>query len=80
MLSAGAGVALKTRPLLSRRGLVQHKFVINFSDGLPGLPGPMCPQCADATNSVTSGVVYVRWGRTTCPATSELIYEGNMFC
>ena len=25
------------------------------------------------------GVVYTRWGRTTCPDTATLVYEGNLF-
>ena len=36
-----------------------------YIDGEPG-------QCLG-----TPGAVYVRWGRTTCPATSELAYAGK---
>ena len=40
-------------------------------DGLPGPPGPVGPS--------SGGVVYTRWGRTTCPDTpgTELVYAGR---
>ena len=58
----------------------RYGFVIYFPDGIPGpigLPGPVGPKGADVTSFGSYGAVYVRWGRTTCPDTSELIYEGN---
>ena len=36
--------------------------------GAPGIPG---------TSSNTGSSVYIRWGRTTCPANSSLIYQGE---
>ena len=45
--------------------------------GLPGPAGPPGPKGLDATNAGTSGAVYVRWGRTTCPQGSELGYKGK---
>ena len=49
-------------------------------DGFPGDKGEpgQCPECPSTGNVGTSGAVYVRWGRTTCPATSELAYAGNL--
>ncbi|XP_072024681.1 uncharacterized protein [Amphiura filiformis] len=41
------------------------------SIGSPGLPGPPGPP-----GSSTTGTVYIHWGRTTCPSTSELTYAG----
>ncbi|XP_072024157.1 uncharacterized protein [Amphiura filiformis] len=45
-------------------------------DGLPGLPGPVGPRGSPGINAGTTGSVYIRWGRTTCPSTSELGYAG----
>ena len=41
-------------------------------DGMPGPPGPPGPPGR-------GGVVYTRWGRTTCPSTlgTELVYAGR---
>ncbi|KAL9974648.1 hypothetical protein ACROYT_G011709 [Oculina patagonica] len=39
--------------------------------GSPGLKGPPGPK-----GTGTSGVKYVRWGRTTCPNGAQLVYEG----
>ena len=49
-------------------------------DGVPGPRGPSGlrgPPGLPGTNAGTSGAVYVRWGRTTCPEMSELAYAGN---
>ncbi|XP_071839395.1 uncharacterized protein [Apostichopus japonicus] len=60
------------------------------SSGAPGLPGRdgrdgTLGSCSD-TQSVTTptpnttthvpGVVFVRWGKTTCPSTSQFVYSG----
>ncbi|XP_072024156.1 uncharacterized protein [Amphiura filiformis] len=45
-------------------------------DGIPGLPGPVGPRGSLGINAGTTGSVYIRWGRTTCPSTSELGYAG----
>ncbi|XP_072024159.1 uncharacterized protein [Amphiura filiformis] len=52
---------------------------ISAVDGLPGsagLPGPAGPPGSPGINAGTTGSVYIRWGRTTCPLTSELGYVG----
>ena len=45
--------------------------------GDPGIIGPPGPQGPPGPPS--GGLVYTRWGRTTCPSTSgtELVYEGR---
>ena len=45
--------------------------------GVPGLMGPPGPQGPPGTP--IGGLVYTRWGRTTCPLTSgtQLVYEGR---
>ena len=45
--------------------------------GPPGPPGPSGMQGPPGPNG--GGVVYTRWGRTTCPSTpaTELVYEGR---
>ena len=45
--------------------------------GDPGLMGPPGPQGSPGTP--IGGLVYTRWGRTTCPPTSgtQLVYEGR---
>ena len=56
--------------------------------GLPGPPGPSGPRgmqgppglgCQGPPGPSGGGVVYTRWGRTTCPDTTgtELVYEGR---
>ena len=34
---------------------------------------------ASAVKNKMSGSVFTRWGRTSCPNTSELVYAGNLF-
>ncbi len=55
-------------------------------DGLPGsigfpgrtgLQGPPGPRGEPGSNNGTTGAVYIRWGRSVCPPTSELAYAGN---
>ncbi len=49
-------------------------------DGIPGSAGPRGPQGAPGqpgTDSGNTGAVYTRWGRTTCPSSSELAYGGK---
>ena len=45
--------------------------------GAPGIIGPPGPQ--GLPGPFNGGLVYTRWGRTTCPSTSgtELVYEGR---
>ena len=51
--------------------LVTSSFGIIITLGERGLPGP--------TGPTAGGVVYTRWGRTTCPTTSgtQLVYAGK---
>ncbi|XP_072024335.1 uncharacterized protein [Amphiura filiformis] len=44
--------------------------------GPQGSPGSRGTPGADATNPVISGAVYIRWGRSTCPSTADLVYNG----
>ena len=59
-------------------------------DGRDGGPGPLGPAGRDGVNGEkgmkgdvgpagpsSGGVTYVRWGRTTCPNTAELVYAGR---
>ena len=49
-------------------------------DGKPGSPGPAGSPGKDAPDRGTSGVTYVRWGRTECnKETAELVYKGMFF-
>ena len=34
-------------------------------------------QWLSSMNSTSVGTTYVRWGRTECPETSELVYQGR---
>ena len=43
---------------------------VNGDKGMKGDVGPAGPS--------SGGVTYVRWGRTTCPNTAELVYEGTV--
>ena len=43
--------------------------------GPPGMPGGT-GSSGDHVN-ITSGAVYVRWGRTSCPADVQLLYKGK---
>ena len=48
--------------------------------GQVGEQGPSGPQGSpglDASDPGTSGTVFTRWGRTTCPETAELVYAGT---
>ena len=31
----------------------------------------------DHHTNVTTGVVYIRWGRTSCPGDAQLLYKGE---
>ncbi|KAL9974708.1 hypothetical protein ACROYT_G011781 [Oculina patagonica] len=45
--------------------------------GSPGLKGPQGPKGDKGRDGTsTSGVKYVRWGRTICPNDTQLVYEG----
>ncbi|PIK46029.1 hypothetical protein BSL78_17119 [Apostichopus japonicus] len=33
---------------------------------------------ADSSTSSAAGVIYTRWGKTSCPSTSQLVYQGVM--
>ena len=46
-------------------------------NGQKGEKGDTGSPGRDATNPGSVGTTYVRWGRTSCPSTSELIYEGK---
>jgi hypothetical protein len=49
-------------------------------DGMKGQPGVIGPQGPQGPpGPFNGGLVYTRWGRTTCPSTSgtELVYEGR---
>ena len=61
-------------------------------DGMPGCPGPAGPPGRDGSNGKkgdrgepgsagprNGGVVFTRWGRTTCPTTNdtEILYKGK---
>ncbi len=48
--------------------------------GLPGIQGPQGPpgpRGADATTPVISGAVYIRWGRSVCPTSADVVYSGK---
>ncbi len=50
-------------------------------DGIPGSVGPSGPRGAPGHPGLdmgTTGAVYIRWGRTTCPSNSELCYAGKV--
>ena len=50
------------------------------TDGMMGDPGIICPPGPQGPpGPFNGGLVYTRWGRTTCPSTSgtELVYEGR---
>lgn len=42
------------------------------SPGQPGPPGPPGP-----LQNCSCGATYIRWGRTTCPESTELVYSGR---
>ena len=42
--------------------------------GRPGVPGE---KDNDHQTNVTTGVVYIRWGRTSCPGDAQLLYKGR---
>ena len=44
--------------------------------GPAGSPGPDGHPGQDAPNG-TVGSAYVRWGRTVCPSTAELVFAGR---
>ncbi|XP_072024334.1 uncharacterized protein [Amphiura filiformis] len=44
--------------------------------GPQGSPGSQGPPGADTTNPIVAGAVYIRWGRSTCPSTADLVYDG----
>ncbi|PIK38530.1 hypothetical protein BSL78_24623 [Apostichopus japonicus] len=39
--------------------------------------GPTDPEEPPSTNGSSGGTVFVRWGRSECPSTSELVYSGT---
>lgn len=48
--------------------------------GNRGKPGPLGEKgSGHHTNhtNVTTGVVYIRWGRTSCPGDAQLLYKGE---
>ena len=45
--------------------------------GAVGSRGPAGPPGQDVPNPGTVGSTYVRWGRTICPATAELVFAGR---
>ena len=45
--------------------------------GVPGVPGG---KDNDHRTNVTTGVVYIRWGRTSCPGNAQLLYKGRTGC
>ena len=47
--------------------------------GPPGEQGPTGPAGPPGSQS-GGGVVYVRWGRKTCPNNTFLVYEGMYMC
>ncbi len=56
-------------------------------DGLPGIPGPQGEKGETGDKGTqgppgpsSGGVIYTRWGRTTCPSTAgtELVYAGRV--
>ena len=47
-------------------------------DGEKGEKGETGKPGLDACNAgTTTGGTYVRWGRTSCPTTAQLVYAGN---
>ena len=42
--------------------------------GSPGVPGE---KDDDHYTNGTTGVVYIRWGRTSCPGDARLLYKGK---
>ena len=60
----------------------KSKLVLNDGCLLPGDKGqrgrlrqPGVPGGKDS--NVTTGVVYIRWGRTLCPGDARLLYKGE---
>ena len=48
------------------------------SAGSPGLKGPQGTKGEKGKEGAgKSGVKYVRWGRTTCPAGADVVYKGT---
>lgn len=45
--------------------------------GPPGLPGERGSDHHTNHTRVTTGVVYIRWGRTSCPGDAQLLYKGE---
>lgn len=44
--------------------------------GAPGLPGEKSSR-GHVNVNMTTGAVYIRWGRTSCPAGAQLLYKGE---
>jgi len=66
-------LCISLHPSIGERGLQGHT-------GLPGAPGSPGSQGLQGPPGPTAGgVVYTRWGRTTCPSTSgtQLLYSGR---
>ncbi len=65
--------------------LILYAIMLSFTDGDIGPQGPQGPPGAqgvpglpgkDGTNPLVSGAVYIQWGRSSCPATAEMVYNG----
>ncbi|XP_078348850.1 uncharacterized protein LOC144633839 isoform X2 [Oculina patagonica] len=46
--------------------------------GEPGNIGPKGPPGVRGDRGPTTGAVYIRWGRTSCPAGAQLLYKGRI--
>ena len=64
----------------------KSKLVFNEGFLLPGSkgqrgkldqPGVLGEKEDDCHSNVTTGVVYIRWGRTSCPGDAQLLYKGK---
>ena len=58
----------------------QHANLENKLTTLLGALGHNHGGAASGNGTSAGGVNYKRWGRTTCPATASLVYEGIALC
>ena len=48
-------------------------FILTGESGKPGTPEAKGEKGQDGK----SGVMYVRWGRTSCPSGADIVYKGR---
>lgn len=74
-----ANAAAVGSPLNEGGGLLYPVETVDFAGATYGYRDNAevpCAQCSLAPDNPSLGPVYVRWGRTTCPATADKIYDG----